>query len=126
MLDSNFNTRLGDFGLARILENEKTSYAELKGVPGTMGYIAPECFHTGKATCESDVYGFGAVLLEVVCGQRPWTEIEGYHFLVDWVWHLLHEGTIMEAVDSRLGNVYVIEEVESFEIRTSMLSSHCK
>ena len=68
MLDSNFNARLGDFGLARSLENEKTSYAELEGVHGTRGYITPECLCTGKASCESNVYGFGAVLLEVVCG----------------------------------------------------------
>ncbi|KAJ7944008.1 Lectin receptor kinase [Quillaja saponaria] len=112
MLDSNFDARLGDFGLARALENEKTSYAELEGVPGTVGYIAPECFHTGKATRESDVYGFGAVLLELVCGQRPWTKIEGFQFLVDWVWCLHREGRILEAVDSRLGNDYVVEEAE--------------
>lgn len=112
MLDSNFNARLGDFGLARALDNEKTSYAELEGVPGTMGYIAPECFHTGKATCESDVYGFGAVLLEVVCGQRPWTKIAGFQFLVDWVWWLHREGRILEAVDERLGNEYVVEEAQ--------------
>lgn len=75
MLDSNFNARLGDFGLARAIDHEKTSYAESghPGVPGTMGYIAPEYLHTGKATRESDVYGFGAVVLEVVCGKSPWT-----------------------------------------------------
>lgn len=112
MLDSNFNARLGDFGLARALENEKTSYAELEGVPGTMGYIAPECFHTGKATRESDVYGFGAVVLEVVCGQRPWTKIAGFQFLVDWVWWLHREGRILEAVDERLRNDYVVEEAQ--------------
>ncbi|KDP24908.1 hypothetical protein JCGZ_24286 [Jatropha curcas] len=112
MLDSNFNARLGDFGLARALENEKTSYAELEGVPGTMGYIAPECFHTGKATRESDVYGFGAVVLEVVCGQRPWTKIAGFQFLVDWVWWLNREGRILEAVDESLGNDYNVEEAE--------------
>ncbi|CAL1363410.1 unnamed protein product [Linum trigynum] len=110
MLDSTFNARLGDFGLARALDNEKTSYAELEGVPGTMGYIAPECFHTGKATCESDVYGFGAVVLEVVCGQRPWTKIGGFQFLVDWVWWLHREGRIVEAVDKRLGGDFVEEE----------------
>lgn len=65
MLDINYNARLGDFGLARAIDNEKTSYAELDGVPGTIGYIAPECLHTGKATRESDTYGFGAVILEV-------------------------------------------------------------
>ncbi|EEF33849.1 serine-threonine protein kinase, plant-type, putative [Ricinus communis] len=112
MLDSNFNARLGDFGLARALDNEKTSYAELEGVPGTMGYIAPECFHTGKATCESDVYGFGAVVLEVVCGLRPWTKVGGFQFLVDWVWWLHREGRILEAVDERLGNDYIVEEAQ--------------
>lgn len=110
MLDSEFNARLGDFGLARALENEKTSFAELEGVPGTMGYIAPECFHTGKATRESDVYGFGAVVLEVVCGQRPWTKIGGFQFLVDWVWSLHREGRLLEAVDERLNGDYVAEE----------------
>ncbi|KAK9948198.1 hypothetical protein M0R45_003785 [Rubus argutus] len=112
MLDSNFNARLGDFGLARALDNEKTSYAEIEGVPGTMGYIAPECFHTGKATCESDVYGFGAVVLEVVCGERPWSKIGGYQLLVDWVWSLHREGRVLEAVDERLGKDYKVEEAQ--------------
>ncbi|XVE72176.1 hypothetical protein DITRI_Ditri11bG0017700 [Diplodiscus trichospermus] len=112
LLDSNFNARLGDFGLARALENEKTSYAELEGVPGTMGYIAPECFHTARATTESDVYAFGAVLLEVVCGQRPWTKIGEFQLLVDWIWWLHRERRILDAVDERLGNDYVAEEAE--------------
>ncbi|WCJ32870.1 Concanavalin A-like lectin protein kinase family protein [Euphorbia peplus] len=112
MLDSNFNARLGDFGLARAIDNEKTSYAELEGIQGTLGYIAPECFHTGKATRESDVYGFGAVVLEVVCGQRPWTKHESFNLLVDWVWWLHREGRILEAVDERLGNDYVVEEAQ--------------
>ncbi|GAA0161233.1 hypothetical protein LIER_39193 [Lithospermum erythrorhizon] len=40
MVDENFNAYLGDFGLARALDNEKTSYAEAEGVLGTIGYIA--------------------------------------------------------------------------------------
>ncbi|KAL1354218.1 hypothetical protein AAHE18_05G026500 [Arachis hypogaea] len=122
MLDSDFNARLGDFGLARTLDNEKTSYAE--GVPaGTRGYIAPECLYTGKATCESDVYGFGAVLLEVVCGQRPWAKIGGHHFLVGWVWQLHGEGKILEAVDPRLGNDFVAEEAERI-LTLGLVCSH--
>uniref|UniRef100_A0A0D3GG19 Protein kinase domain-containing protein n=1 Tax=Oryza barthii TaxID=65489 RepID=A0A0D3GG19_9ORYZ len=66
MLDSAFGARLGDFGLARALESDKTSYTDMAGVTGTLGYIAPECFHTGRATRESDVFGFGAVVLEIV------------------------------------------------------------
>ncbi|KAL3376616.1 hypothetical protein AABB24_003181 [Solanum stoloniferum] len=112
MLDSKFNARLGDFGLARALDNERTSYAEAEGVLGTMGYIAPECFHTGKATQQSDVYAFGAVLLEVVCGQRPGTKINGFQFFVDWVWYLHRDGRILEAVDPRLGGDYVADEAK--------------
>jgi len=113
MLDHNFNAHLGDFGLARALDHEKTSYAEMEGVHGTMGYIAPECFHTGKATRESDVYGFGAVLLEVACGLRPWVKRGGYHCLVDWVWSMHREGRLLGAIDQRLGDEYVEEEAKT-------------
>ncbi|CAL5326622.1 unnamed protein product [Camellia sinensis] len=104
MLDSNFNARLGDFGLARALDTEKTSYTEAEGVL--------ECFHMGKATQQSDIYAFGAVLLEVVCGLRPGTKVGGFQFLVDWVWYLHREGRLLDAVDKRLGEDYVVEEAE--------------
>ncbi|KAG5534435.1 hypothetical protein RHGRI_022534 [Rhododendron griersonianum] len=112
MLDSDFNARLGDFGLARALDEEKTSYSEVEGVAGTLGYIAPECFLTGKATQQSDVYAFGVVLLEIVCGLRPGTRIDEFHFLVDWVWSLHREGRILDAVEERLGDEYVVEEAQ--------------
>ncbi|KAI8536714.1 hypothetical protein RHMOL_Rhmol10G0278300 [Rhododendron molle] len=114
MLDAEFNAKLGDFGLARALDNEKTSYTEAGGVPGTMGYMAPEYLFTGKATEQSDVYAFGAVLFEVVCGHRPGTQIGMYPLLVDWVWALHREGQLLEAVDSRLGEEYVADEAQSF------------
>ncbi|KAL4569122.1 hypothetical protein LXL04_024753 [Taraxacum kok-saghyz] len=110
MLDSNFNARLGDFGLARALDNEKTSYAEAEGVLGTVGYIAPECFHTGRATQYSDIYAFGALLIEVVSGQRPGTKVNGFQFMVDYVWSLYREGRILEAVDKRIADNYNTEE----------------
>lgn len=112
LLDANFNARLGDFGLARAIDNEKTSYAELDGMPGTAGYIAPECLHTCRATKESDIYGFGAVLLEVVTGLHPSSRVEGFHSLVDWIWFLHRDGRILEAVDGWLGGDYVAEEAE--------------
>ncbi|GAA0150067.1 hypothetical protein LIER_09089 [Lithospermum erythrorhizon] len=112
MLDANFNAHLGDFGLARALDNEKTSYAEAEGIPGTMGYLAPECFHTGKATQQSDVYAFGAVVMETVCGQRPGTKIGNFQFLVDWVWSMHHDDRLLEAVDENLEDEYDVEQAE--------------
>ncbi|XP_044508056.1 probable L-type lectin-domain containing receptor kinase S.5 [Mangifera indica] len=115
LLDVEYNARLGDFGLARAIDNERNSYADvgLGGVPGTKGYVAPECFHTGKATTESDVYGFGAVVLEVVCGRTPGAMIpdqELSYTLVDWVWMLHREGRILDAVDKQLNNDFVEDE----------------
>ncbi|KAG6539150.1 probable L-type lectin-domain containing receptor kinase S.5 [Zingiber officinale] len=112
MLDAGFGARLGDFGLARALEIDKTSYAELElaGVPGTLGYIAPECFHTGKATRTSDVFGFGAVVLEVVCGRRP--RGDNGQFLTDSVWKLHGDGHILDAVDPRLAGDFDAKDAE--------------
>ncbi|KAK8586124.1 hypothetical protein V6N13_130648 [Hibiscus sabdariffa] len=117
LLDADYNARLGDFGLARALENERHSYSELglAGVPGTMGYVAPECFHTGKATTESDVFSFGAVVLEVVCGRQPSITIQhqqDHYTLIDWVWMLHRERRLIEAVDERLNDEFDVDEAK--------------
>ena len=123
MLDAAFTARLGDFGLARAIETDKTSYTEevAGGVHGTVGYIAPECFHTEKATRESDVYAFGAVILETVCGSRPRCDIDGFHFLVDWVWRLHRDGRALEAVDPSLDGAFNEDDAE----RLLMLGLAC-
>ena len=46
--------KLGDFGLARLVDHEKGSQTTL--IAGTRGYIAPENVITGKAYKESDIY----------------------------------------------------------------------
>jgi serine/threonine protein kinase len=113
MLDSEYNARLGDFGIARLIVHGRRSFTAT-GVAGTPGYIAPECFNTGRVTAESDVFSFGAVVLEVVCGRRPRSRGgEDEQDLVGWVWKLYGENRLLEAVDSRLaiaGNVNVNEE----------------
>ncbi|KAI9124660.1 hypothetical protein K1719_004582 [Acacia pycnantha] len=39
---------------------------------GTLGYIAPECFSCApNATHKCDVYSFGALLFELICGNSP-------------------------------------------------------
>jgi serine/threonine protein kinase len=56
-------------------------------VAGTVGYLAPELTRTGRATTCTDVFAFGAFMLEVACGRRP-IKPEGLPeevILVDWV-----------------------------------------
>ncbi|XP_027110953.1 L-type lectin-domain containing receptor kinase S.4 [Coffea arabica] len=111
LLDSEMNGRLGDFGLAKLYEHG--SNPSTTRVVGTLGYLAPELTKTGKPTTSSDVFAFGAFLLEVVCGRRPIEPkaLPEELVLVDWVWDRWKKGAILEAVDPRLGGLY--DEVEA-------------
>ncbi|KAL3741649.1 hypothetical protein ACJRO7_017158 [Eucalyptus globulus] len=103
MLDFDFNAKIGDFGLARLVDHAKGLQTTV--LAGTMGYMAPECVYTGKASKESDIYSFGVVLLEITCGREvitPRAE-EGGVRLVDWVWELYGTERLIDAVDPKLG-----------------------
>ncbi|XP_072986499.1 L-type lectin-domain containing receptor kinase IX.1-like [Typha latifolia] len=112
MLDSSFNAKLGDFGLARLVDHGNGSQTTV--LAGTMGYMAPECFTTGKASTESDVYSFGVVLLEIACGRRPIEPFEEAKKvrLVDWVWDLYGRRAHLEAADERLNGEFEEQEME--------------
>ncbi|KAL4579387.1 hypothetical protein LXL04_015530 [Taraxacum kok-saghyz] len=117
MLDSEFNAHLGDFGLARLVHND-TSVATM--VAGTIGYLAPEVTYTGRATPESDVYSFGMVVIEVVCGKRS-NGIIDENSLVDYVWEQYEKGEILNCVDGNLGGKYNSDEAR----RTLMVGLAC-
>ncbi|KAL2332833.1 hypothetical protein Fmac_014046 [Flemingia macrophylla] len=101
LLDGSMNPRLGDFGLAKLMDHDKSPVSTLTA--GTMGYLAPEYLQCGVANEKTDVFSYGVVVLEVACGRRP-IEKEGQKMvnLVDWVWGLHSQGKIIEAADRRL------------------------
>ncbi|XP_028783463.1 L-type lectin-domain containing receptor kinase IV.1-like [Neltuma alba] len=123
LLDSEFNGRLGDFGLARLYDHG--SDPATTHVVGTLGYLAPENTRTGKATTRSDVFAFGAFLLEVACGKRPIERRREEYILVDWVYVLWKRGEINEAKDPNLGTDYKAEEVE-LVLKLGLMCSNCK
>ncbi|CAN6249903.1 unnamed protein product [Urochloa humidicola] len=102
MLDASFTAKLGDFGLARLVDHARAARTTM--VAGTRGYIDPECAVTCRATARSDVYSFGVVLLEIACCRKPVIpeEDESRVLLVRWVWELYGRGELLVAADARL------------------------
>ncbi|XP_019071841.1 probable L-type lectin-domain containing receptor kinase S.5 [Vitis vinifera] len=115
MLDSDFNARLGDFGLARIIQLSDQTHHSTKEIAGTPGYMAPESFHTGRAAVETDVYAFGILVLEVVCGRKPGDQSLNNKYnngIVDWVWEYYRRQRILDVLDLRLNGVFHKEQTE--------------
>ncbi|XP_010453084.1 PREDICTED: L-type lectin-domain containing receptor kinase IX.1-like isoform X2 [Camelina sativa] len=106
MLDSNFNAKLGDFGLARLMDHELGP--QTTGLAGTFGYMAPEYISTGRASKESDVYSFGVVTLEIVTGRKSVDprqgKMEPETSLVEKVWDLYGKGEVITIIDEKLRN----------------------
>ncbi|KAK4757385.1 hypothetical protein SAY87_018686 [Trapa incisa] len=102
MLDSEFNARLGDFGLARMIRQAEQTHHSTKEIAGTPGYMAPETFLTGRATVETDVYAFGVLMLAIVCGRRPGERINDDSNIVYMVWDLHRQQRFGSAADPML------------------------
>ncbi|KAJ7566184.1 hypothetical protein O6H91_02G091700 [Diphasiastrum complanatum] len=105
LLDLDYEARVADFGLARILQTcgKEVSFSS---VPGTCGYIAPEYAYTPKVNEKSDIYSFGVVLMELITGKMPVEPEFGDGVdIVRWVCDKLQikDGGLLEVLDPRLG-----------------------
>ncbi|XP_019088323.1 PREDICTED: probable L-type lectin-domain containing receptor kinase II.1 [Camelina sativa] len=102
LLDADLNGRLGDFGLARF--HDRGVNLEATRVVGTIGYMAPELTAMGVTTTWTDVYAFGAFILEVVCGRRPVDPDAPREqvILVKWVASCGRRDALTDTVDSKL------------------------
>ncbi|KAI7756085.1 hypothetical protein M8C21_031870, partial [Ambrosia artemisiifolia] len=89
LLDENFNSKISDFGLAKLNDDGNTHIGTR--IVGTMGYMAPEYAMHGHLTPKVDVYSFGIVALEIACLLRE-------------------KGTLLKLVDPDLGSEYSSED----------------
>ncbi|XP_049372931.1 probable serine/threonine-protein kinase PBL3 isoform X2 [Solanum verrucosum] len=109
LLDSEFNAKLSDFGLARDGPDGDRTHVSTR-VIGTRGYAAPEYVATGHLTPKNDVYSFGVVLLELLSGKRATGEENpggAEETLVEWARPFLSDSRrVLRIMDTRLGGQY--------------------
>ncbi|CAN6907940.1 unnamed protein product [Brassica oleracea var. botrytis] len=124
LLDKDLNSKISDFGLARLHEDEKSHITTR--VAGTIGYMAPEYAMRGHLTEKADVYSFGVVAMEIVSGKSNANytpDNECCVGLLDWAFVLQKKGAFSEILDPKLEGLYDVMEAERM-IKVSLLCSN--
>ncbi|KAL7582244.1 hypothetical protein Lser_V15G44253 [Lactuca serriola] len=123
LIDSNYNAKLSDFGLAKDGPIDGKSHVSTR-VMGTQGYAAPEYMATGHLTARSDIYSFGVVLLELLTGRRciDKNRPPGEQILVVFAKPFLtSKRKILHIMDPRIEGQYA----SSVATRAAMLAMKC-
>ncbi|GLJ05465.1 hypothetical protein SUGI_0018640 [Cryptomeria japonica] len=103
LLDQNYNPKISDFGLAKLLrvEQTRTFTAAARGTPG---YIAPEWWiNSLPITVKVDVYSFGTMLLEIICCRKSLKlDVPENQILLDsWIYECLEHGNLSQLVEQQ-------------------------
>ena len=77
MLEANGKVRILDFGLARHIDPQATQTTTLCDLQGTIAYMAPERLMGRLPDTRGDVYALGAMLYEMLAGQRHFAHLNG-------------------------------------------------
>ncbi|KAJ6344095.1 hypothetical protein OIU76_005765 [Salix suchowensis] len=99
LLDRQWNSKVSDFGLAKLLHSER-SYVTTR-VMGTF-WVKYAC--TGMLNEKSDVYSFGILIMEIISGRSPvdYSRPQGEVNLVEWLKTMVGNRKSEEVVDPKL------------------------
>ncbi|KAM7462752.1 hypothetical protein LguiA_030873 [Lonicera macranthoides] len=104
LLGENLTAKISDFGMSKIGPTNQVHTHVSTNVKGTFGYMDPEYLLTRQLTRKSDVYAFGVVLFEVLCGRRA-VDLrldEEQRGLAGWAQQCIKEGKVDQIIDPSL------------------------
>jgi serine/threonine protein kinase len=91
-------------------------------VQGTMGYLDPMYYYTGRLTDKSDVFSFGVLLVELLTQKKPYDyqSIDGGSLVSHFV-SLLAEGKLDNIIDPQV----LVEDKDREVQEVATLASMC-
>ncbi|CAM6048068.1 unnamed protein product [Sphagnum compactum] len=113
LLSSKLVGKMADFGLSKLTTVESASHVSTM-VKGTAGYLDPEYYMNQQLTEKSDVFSFGIVLLEIICGRQPINtalQDRNQWNIGEWAKPHLEAGDIHSVIDKALDNKFNEESV---------------
>ncbi|RLN03982.1 wall-associated receptor kinase 5-like [Panicum miliaceum] len=118
LLDDSLTAKVSDFGASRYISLNRTEVTA--SIQGTMGYVDPTYYYTGKLTDKSDVFSFGVLLIELLTRKKPSIFTCNDGSLVAQFHSLLIEGNLVRIIDPQ-----VTEEEDGRVQEVAELAARC-
>ncbi|EMS64133.1 Wall-associated receptor kinase 5 [Triticum urartu] len=119
LLDESLTAKVSDFGASKFVPIDQTGVTT--AVQGTIGYLDPMYYYTGRLTDKSDVFSFGVLLVELLTRKRPlaYHSVDGDGLVLHFA-SLVTGGVLADLLDPQ-----VMEEEDGEVQEVAALAAKC-